>query len=206
MIREAYYDDDFISLPTGCYLSLGPVSVHFLLSLNRLEFQLQITELKIGIVTGGFDEFSLGMRRNATSTLFLQLITVILANYLEVCSKKLFCSRLINSDRNLAISSSIFRISESNRSRMLENSESMTLKSPILIGIFLLAMADDCRFWLLGVITNCRFITHERRDASFQFITWGLKILFWSRGDLVLIFILLVGTTTLVTERAILPL
>lgn len=44
----------------------------------------------------------------------------------------------MRSERNLAISSSILRISLSKRSRMLENSVSMTLKSPILIGIFLL--------------------------------------------------------------------
>lgn len=54
-----------------------------------------------------------------------------------VDSKKL-ASRFISSWRNLAISSSILRISESKRSRMLLNSVSITLKSPNLMGIFLL--------------------------------------------------------------------
>jgi len=41
----------------------------------------------------------------------------------------------MSSERNLVISSSIFRISASKRSRMLLNSESITLKSPNLIGM-----------------------------------------------------------------------
>lgn len=48
---------------------------------------------------------------------------------------KKFDSRFMSSERNLVISSSIFRISASNRSRMLLNSESITLKSPNLIGM-----------------------------------------------------------------------
>lgn len=53
---------------------------------------------------------------------------------LDVVLKK-FDSRFMSSERNLVISSSIFRISASNRSRMLLNSESITLKSPNLIGM-----------------------------------------------------------------------
>lgn len=49
--------------------------------------------------------------------------------------KKLLDSLFINSERNLLISSSIFRISASNRSLMLLNSVSMTLKSPSLMGM-----------------------------------------------------------------------
>lgn len=55
--------------------------------------------------------------------------------------KKLLDSRFISSDRNLVISSSIFLISASNLSRMLLNSESITLKSPNLIGMFLLPLS-----------------------------------------------------------------
>jgi len=57
--------------------------------------------------------------------------------YLVVVLKKLD-SLFMSSERNLVISSSIFRISASKRSRMLLNSESMTLKSPSLMGMFLL--------------------------------------------------------------------
>lgn len=57
-----------------------------------------------------------------------------------VDSKK-FASRFISSDRNLAISSSILRISLSKRSRMLENSVSMTLKSPSLMGMLRLLVS-----------------------------------------------------------------
>lgn len=58
--------------------------------------------------------------------------------YAYLVDSKKFASRFISSWRNLAISSSILRISESKRSRMLLNSVSMTLKSPSLMGIFLL--------------------------------------------------------------------
>lgn len=54
--------------------------------------------------------------------------------YLVVVLKK-FDSRFISSDLNFVISSSIFRISASNRSLMLLNSVSITLKSPNLIGM-----------------------------------------------------------------------
>ena len=49
---------------------------------------------------------------------------------------RMFESLLSNSPRNLFISSSIFRISASNRSRMLPNSASITEKSPIRMGTF----------------------------------------------------------------------
>lgn len=58
--------------------------------------------------------------------------------YLVVDLKKLLDSLFINSERNLLISSSIFRISASNLSLMLLNSVSITLKSPSLMGMFLL--------------------------------------------------------------------
>lgn len=57
------------------------------------------------------------------------------SNYLVVDSKKFCCSRFSSSDLNLAISSSIFRMSASKRSRMFENSVSMTLKSPNFMGM-----------------------------------------------------------------------
>lgn len=56
----------------------------------------------------------------------------------HLLDSKKFASRDINSCRNLFISSSILRISASKRSRMLENSVSRMLKSPNLMGIFLL--------------------------------------------------------------------
>lgn len=55
--------------------------------------------------------------------------------HLVVLLKKLLLSRFISSLRNRDISSSIFLISASKRSRMLENSVSITLKSPSLIGM-----------------------------------------------------------------------
>lgn len=55
-------------------------------------------------------------------------------SYLEVVSKK-FDSRFSKSDLNLDISSSIFLISSSKRSRIDANSVSMTLKLPNLTGI-----------------------------------------------------------------------
>jgi len=65
-------------------------------------------------------------------------IEVSLYHYPHLVDSKKLASRFISSWRNLAISSSILRISESKRSRMLLNSVSMTLKSPSLMGIFLL--------------------------------------------------------------------
>lgn len=56
--------------------------------------------------------------------------------YLLVVFVKKLDSLVMSSDRKRAISSSIFLISASNRSRMLLNSVSMTLKSPNLMGMF----------------------------------------------------------------------
>lgn len=66
--------------------------------------------------------------------------------YLVVLFVKKLDSRVMSSDRKRAISSSIFLISASNRSLMLLNSVSMTLKSPNLMGIL--------RFIPLSAISN----------------------------------------------------
>lgn len=61
----------------------------------------------------------------------------------------------MSSDRNLPISSSIFLISASKRSLMLLNSVSITLKSPILMGMLRLRdILDLCQSLFLTRITQ----------------------------------------------------
>lgn len=82
--------------------------------------------------------------------------------YLVVLLKKLLDSLFISSERNLLISSSIFLISASNRSLMLLNSVSITLKSPSLMGISRLMdiLAQNLSLIFKTQITS-RTVRHE---------------------------------------------
>lgn len=98
--------------------------------------------------------------RGAPSASF-ELLEMEFDELVEVLKK--FDSRFINSDLNLVISSSILRISASKRSRMLENSLSMTLKSPNLMGMLRLWPLSDM---VRKTLENYRQKNGNTKDTS----------------------------------------
>lgn len=82
----------------------------------------------------------------------------------------------MSSDRNLPISSSIFLISASNLSRILLNSVSITLKSPILMGMLRLRdILDLCQSLFLTRITQrtARHWTELTKCENWRSSAWG---------------------------------
>lgn len=89
----------------------------------------------------------------------------------DVLEKMEDCSRFSNSERKRVISSSILRISESNRSRIELNSESKTLKSPNLMGIMFLLLSAI--FFLIGFLLNKR---RENRKLKRREVSWKIAV------------------------------